>query len=1132
MSVQSSENFAERASFLQTRVYFPDTGQTLLSILDTGSNISLIPLDFLKYLQYSEVQTKKEELNVRQTQGMLRIIKIIEVSAQIGNHTEKILMYVIDSNLPYILISLQHMSLFRLDINLREGKIYQGDKDITCYDVNAKQESMNTYYLNKVDEISKRTNKINQNCNNDELTRIYDIDEKSNCNEDNSKCEFIETRIFYNKNVNNNSSEFCKLEQENIQCNDNACVSKESITDVNLPQPPQLVMDLPHLSENLKSHLAIQECIPGFAEMDQTTELASLIRSFKHIFSKDKFDIGRIRMDPAKVILTSETPISLRPYRASQKDNAEIKQQIDELLKHDIIKPSYSPYSSPVTLAQKRGEGKTRLCVDYRKINEICKTDKEPIPRIDGILDQLSQARIFSTLDITSAYWNIALEEKSKEKLAFTCNFGLYEFQVLPFGYKNSPAIFQRVIRQILNKYQVKFALNYFDDVVIFSNNLQEHLEHLKTIFQICEKENIKLKFSKCQLAQTKISFLGYEIGEGTFSPNDANVETIKKIVPPCNIKQLQGFLGSVNVYNKFIHNYAKLRKPLNNLLKKDVKWVWDDECQKAYETLKNCLISKPILSIYNPNYPCSLFVDASGDGIGSVLKQLHPDGNLHPVAYHSRSLRPYEKNYSVSELECLAIIDSVEKFHCYLHGTKFTIYTDHAALVWLKSIKHLTGRLFRWSLKLSMYDYTIKYKKGSTNHEADFLSRQPISHFVNAQVNLLNIEEIREHQQLDNMSNPKFKKVNEVLTIQKKGLTKIVVPFSLRLKLMENAHIQFGHPGVQKMLQILSPIYYWESIIVDVSNYVKFCEICQLNKKCHQKRFGLLQSLPPAKLPFELMSLDTIGGLGYYHSTKKYLHCITDHSTRYVWTFASTNATTDTYVNCLKQIFQIAKPKKLLSDRNAAFTSTKFKHFLKNNGVTQLLTSSHRPQCNGKQERVGATIVQRMRCKLNSEASNTPWPKILEQVTAEYNNTPHQVTSFPPNYLLYGTLPYESPLPNMEIYPPLEQAREIAYDRTLKDHEKNKVRYDKRFLDSPFKEGDIVMVENFVYPNTRKLTSPFDGPYTIIKKISDVTFEIDKPNYLTKKKTDIIHSTRLRFFNSADNFNLVQRPSKIPVKN
>ncbi|GFX23844.1 retrovirus-related Pol polyprotein from transposon 17.6 [Trichonephila clavipes] len=395
-------------------------------------------------------------------------------------------------------------------------------------------------------------------------------------------------------------------------------------------------------------------------------------------------------------------------------------------------KPSHSPYAAPVTLAYKKDEGKrSRLCIDYRKLNEITRKDSTPVPLIDFVIDNLTHAKFFSTLDLTSGYWHIKIHEKDAEKLAFTTNFGLYEWLRLPFGWKNSPAVFQRTIRQILQKYQLTFALNYFDDIIIFSQSWEEHLTHLDTIFQICKKENIKLKKSKCQFAQEKIKFLGYEITQGHYSPSNPNIETIRKLAPPKDVKELQRFLGSINVYQKFIKDYAKLRVPLNKLLKKDAIWNWSHECQEAYQKLKNCLISKPILKLYNSQYPCHVFCDASQESIGVVLKQQHPDGTLYPIAYHSRQLLKHEKNYTISEKECLAIIDALDKFHCYLHGSKFTIHTDHAALQWLKSVKHLTGRLFRWSLKLSQYEYSIVYIKGKLNVEADMLSRNPVCHYI-----------------------------------------------------------------------------------------------------------------------------------------------------------------------------------------------------------------------------------------------------------------------------------------------------------------------------------------------------------------------------------------------------------------
>ncbi|GFW13751.1 retrovirus-related Pol polyprotein from transposon 17.6 [Trichonephila clavipes] len=634
--------------------------------------------------------------------------------------------------------------------------------------------------------------------------------------------------------------------------------------------------------------MVVEDTVPRQTS-EQWGDLTQLLDKFQTTFSQNKYDVGCINLEPQRIHLISDLPISLRPYRNSQQESKEIQTQIEELLKAGFIRPSHSPYAAPVSLAYKKDEGKrSRLCIDYRKLNEITRKD-HPVPLIDFVIDNLTHAKFFSTLDLTSGYWHIKIHEKDAEKLAFTTNFGLYEWLRLPFGWKNSPAVFQRTIRQILQKYQLTFALNYFDDIIIFSQSWEEHLTHLDTIFQICKKENIKLKKSKCQFAQEKIKFLGYEITQGHYSPSNPNIETIRKLAPPKDVKELQIFLGSINVYQKFIKDYAKLRVPLNKLLKKDAIWNWSHECQEAYQKLKNCLISKPILKLYNSQYPCHVFCDASQDSIGVVLKQ-HPDGTLYPIAYHSRQLLKHEKNYTISEKECLAIIDALDKFHCYLHGSKFTIHTDHAALQWLKSVKHLTGRLFRWSLKLSQYEYSI--------------------------------------------------------------------------------------------------------------NYIK----------------------------------------------------------------------------------------------------------------------ANRPQCNGNNERVNQTLVAKLRCKVNS-TTKTPWTKLLEQVTYEYNNSPHDVTGFPPAYLMFGTLP----LPNQVKlnYPPIQQARQIAVNRTIKHHKINKQRYDKHYVDAKFKVGDLVLYQNFSYPNSRKLQSPYNGPFKVVRKLSNVTYEIDKPNQYTGKLTDIVHSTRLKPFHSKSNFQL-----------
>ncbi|GFV37929.1 transposon Tf2-9 polyprotein [Trichonephila clavipes] len=268
-----------------------------------------------------------------------------------------------------------------------------------------------------------------------------------------------------------------------------------------------------------------------------------------------------------------------------------------------------------------------------------------------------------------------------------------------------------------------------------------------------------------------------------------------------------------------------------------------------------------------------------------------------------------------------------------------------------------------------------------------------------------------------------------------------------------------------------------------------------------------------PTDQPFEYISVDTVGGFNYYNSTKKFLHLIIDHATRYVWAFASKSETTETYANCLKQLFQIQIPNKLLTDRNCAFTSSRFKHFLRNYNVKQLLTTSHHPQTNGKCERVNQSIVTKLRCKVNSSPTKIPWTKFLEQVINEYNLKPHSVTKFLPAYLLFGTLPYTPPLAQNQVYPPVEEVRKLAKENTINYHEKNKIKYDARFIDSPFEPGDLVIYEEFNYPNRRKLSPIFSGPYEIVQKLSDVNYEITKPNALTKKPTEIVHVSKLRTY-------------------
>lgn len=866
------------------------------------------------------------------------------------------------------------------------------------------------------------------------------------------------------------------------------------------------------LNHNNFVYNSINMCQNQFINERQKQQLSSLINQYRSVFSQSKDDIGRIQIEKHRISLKHETPIYRRPYRTSIEEQRIIDEQVAILERNGLVRESTSPYSFPVTLAHKKGEGKTRFCVDYRLLNEITVNDPQPIPRIEDILDKLANRKFFTKIDISSGYWHVPMLPEDIHKTAFSTHNRHLEWTVMPFGLKNAPATFQRVIRQIIFKYKLRNVENYFDDIIVFSETFDEHLNDLEQVFKACLNENVKLKESKCEFAKPEISYLGHQISHNHVQPNTENIESIQNFPRPKDIKQLQRFLGMENVYQKFIPRHAMVRRPLTNLLAKETPWKWDDDCEKAFLELKRLLVSKPILRLYDPNLPCTIYCDASGVGIGAVLKQTQLDKTEMPIAYFSRKLLKHEEHYTITELECLSIVEALRKWHCYVHGKTTTVVTDHAALQWLKSCKRLNGRLFRWSLHLSTYDLIVKYKTGSGNYEADALSRAPIVHFIST-------EELKDKQETM-IDKEKYLNIDGLRIRRRKGTDKLVVPPELRKRILEECHQRFGHVGVKKMIKLISPTYYWPNLIVDISNFNKHCDVCQRNKKTKTKKFATLDLIPPADEPFQLISIDTVLGLSKYGSTKNLFHLVTDHCTRYAWVFPDKSTTASSYINVVKQMLKVGPIKQILTDRAAGFLSNSYKKFLEKNNIKRLLTSPEHPQCNGLNERTNQELCKRLRCKINdSNVQNKNWARLMGQVVEEFNNSPHEVTGFSPAFLLYGKKPYEQYRinPGMSI----ENARRLALQNILNYHQKNKIIYDKNHQTPTFKEGDLVLHEIAWHPNNGKLTPVMEGPYKILRKVSEVSYEIDKPNRPEKKTASIIHSSKLRFYHPPDGFRI-----------
>lgn len=401
-------------------------------------------------------------------------------------------------------------------------------------------------------------------------------------------------------------------------------------------------------SINFNEHIKEEDFKISMSNLNtqQKLEIYNLIDTYKSIFAKDKYDIGMVREYEARIDLLMDKYCSKRPYRCSVEDKKEIEEQIAKLLDKNLIEESYSPFAAPVTLAFKKEDNKkSRLCIDFRDLNKIVVPQAQPFPLIDDLMIKTRNSTYFTTLDINSAFWSIPLRIEDKKKTAFVTQEGHYQWTCLPFGLKTSPAIFQRILSNILRKYKLTdFAVNYIDDILIFSKTFAEHINHLTQLLEAIKREGFRLKFTKCTFASDSVKYLGHIIHNNTVRPIRDNLASIKDFPIPKTQKNVRQFLGKINFYHEYIPKSAVILEPLHNLLRKNQKFIWSADCQKSFLNIKSLLCSQPILEIFDQNLPINIHTDASLEGIGAVLKQTQPNGKDKPVAYFSKKLNQVQK--------------------------------------------------------------------------------------------------------------------------------------------------------------------------------------------------------------------------------------------------------------------------------------------------------------------------------------------------------------------------------------------------------------------------------------------------------------------------------------------------------
>ncbi|KAF5443243.1 hypothetical protein F2P56_035816, partial [Juglans regia] len=792
----------------------------------------------------------------------------------------------------------------------------------------------------------------------------------------------------------------------------------------------------------------------------QNSEVREVLSSFKHVFD-EPIGLPPVRSHDHRIVLKEGTsPISTRPYRYPYYQKSEIEKIVAELLKTGVIRPSSSPFSSPVLLVRK-ADGSWRLCVDYRALNQETVKDKFSIPVIDELLDELHGAAVFSKLDLRSGYHQIRVVPEDIPKTAFRTHEEHYEFLVMPFGLTNAPSTFQGLMNTIFKPFLRRFVLVFFDDILVYSTTMEQHIDHLKLVLQTLFSHSLFAKLSKCQFGVAEVDCLGHIVSGVGVKADPKKVTTMVDWPTPVNTKALRGFLGLMGYYRKFIRGYGLIAAPLTALLRKN-SFKWDDKANEAFLKLKTAVSTPPVLRLPNFSQKFVIECDASGCGVGAVLMQ---EGQ--PIAYLSKALKGTALALSTYEKELLALVTAVHKWRPYLLGQTFIVKTDQQSLKYLLEQKVGTVKQQKWITKLMGYDFTIQYKQGRENRVADALSRRHESDLKELKATYAASAELKEivQQLTTGQLGPKGYVLRQGLLFKKGRL--VIDPQSLfKAKVLSFIHSdpQAGHSGYLQTYQRAKRDFYWQGMKNDIKRLVRECDICQINKNETTLPPGLLQPLPIPSQACEEISLDFVEGLPKSQGFNVVLVVI-DRLTKYGHFLALAHPFTAADVAQLffREIFKLhGMPKIILSDCDPIFLSVFWKTIFELQGSVLHYSSAYHPQTDGQTEALNKILEGYLRCYVGTKPKD--WVKWLPLAEWWYNSSYHTSTKVSPFEALYGYCP-----PRLSSYIP-GTALNVAIDQhlTTRDQIKNQLKYnlqqsqqrmkfyaDKKRSEREFAEGD-----------------------------------------------------------------------------
>jgi transposase InsO family protein len=856
-------------------------------------------------------------------------------------------------------------------------------------------------------------------------------------------------------------------------------------------------------------------------------------------------------------------PISSRERRRSPQEIQTIIDAVKEMEQAGLIEDSISPWSSQFVMVKKKRDGvelaEKRPCVDYRLINEATVGQASALPLTEMIFNHLKGSRLFSKLDLTKGFWQIPLEEKTKEILAISTPLGLKQPRFMPFGIKNAPAAFQKEMQRVLKDKLWKGVIVFVDDILIYSETTREHAELVEWVLKKLKEAGYYAHPDKCEFFRHEVSYLGHIVSEKGVAVQQYKVKAVVEWKEPKTKKEVRAFLGLTGYYRKYIEKYGDLALPLTNLTRQDSVWQWTAKEQKAFDTLKAKLTTAPVLAHPDPQRQYIVTTDASGFAVSGVLSQDQADGTRRPIAYFSRKMHDVQTRYPVHEQELLAIVEATQEWRCYLEGSPHPILylTDHQSLQWLNTQPNLSGRQARWSEKLSELDFKIQYIPGKENKVADALSRQaeyePPEGEAKAKddgkagsrlsISLANMTSdtpttvvkvdvpiLREAIKQAAQKDPSYKqqleqkdandglvRENGVL-MTSEAIVYIPDDRELQRQLIEQVHDTptGGHLGQRKTVLKMQARCYWPGMKMMIEDYVRGCTVCASTKTSQQKPAGTLRPLPIPHRPWEVISIDFVGPLPKTPDYYDTILVVVDKFSKYAYFIPTTkNVTAQGTARLL--IDNVIKQRGLpeggiISDRDPRFTAALWQEVWKLLQTPLRMSTSYHPQSDGQTERVNKTMEVGLRAHANKTKTN--WKDNLALVEAQYNSAVHESTGKTP-FEMNGQVwtdamslalrsPAMSELTTQGARDLIEGMRatwEDARQRMLIARERQRMYADKGRREERYTVGDRVMLSTKnLAKHQGKLSDPYVGPFTV-KEVCDngVNVKLDLPHEYSK---------------------------------